>query len=150
MSASELAARVQELTGGDVCVPAAADPIAAVPGAYVLLIELAQPVRFSRPALGEAVLSGWLAYVGSARGCGGLRARLGRHFRPGKTVRWHVDELTNAAADMVALAIPDGSECALVERLVQSGRFEPAMAGFGSSDCRHCTAHLLRPIPRNG
>ncbi|WP_428027850.1 GIY-YIG nuclease family protein [Altererythrobacter sp.] len=113
-------------------------------GAYALLIQLARTVRFERAALGVAMLSGWLVYAGSANGPGGLRARLARHFRKGKAIRWHVDELTTRAADIMALAIPGGSECAIVDALLASGRFEVAMPGIGSSDCKNCEAHLLR------
>lgn len=120
------------------------------PGAYALLIYLAEPVPFARKGLGSASLAGWHVYAGSARGGGGIRARLQRHFRSGKPVHWHVDELTNAAARIAALAIPGGSECDIVARLLQSGRFTPALPGFGSSDCKICTAHLLRLVPPPG
>ena len=114
------------------------------PGAYLLVLHLAVPVRFSRHGR-TAPLSGWLVYAGSARGSGGIRARLGRHFRRNKPVHWHVDELTNAADRMMALALPHGSECDTVDHLLRTGRFEPAFPGFGSSDCRRCPAHLLKP-----
>ena len=116
-----------------------------VPGAYVLLLHLAAPVAFSRRGLGSAVLSGWYAYAGSARGSGGIGARLRHHFRADKRIHWHVDELTLAADRMTALAIPGGSECEIVARLLQSKRFVPALKGFGSSDCPTCPAHLLQP-----
>lgn len=116
-----------------------------MPGAYALLIRLDTPLRFFRPALGQAELHGTLIYLGSARGPGGMQARLARHFRRGKAVRWHVDELTNAAADLSALIVAGGAECDLVSLLMQSGQFVPALPGFGSSDCRHCVAHLLKP-----
>lgn len=122
------------------------DRIVQAPGAYALLLHLDPPVRFARNGMAATSLAGWHVYAGSARGSGGIRARLRRHFRPDKAIHWHVDELTNAAAQMSALAITDGSECEIVERLLQSGLFEPALAGFGSSDCKHCTAHLLRPV----
>jgi Uri superfamily endonuclease len=123
--------------------PDAAFP--AEPGAYVLLVHLADEVRFARAAIAATDLSGWLVYVGSARGPGGIAARLARHFRRDKPVHWHVDELTNRAADLAALAVPGGSECDIVARLLATGRFETALRGFGSSDCRRCAAHLLRP-----
>ena len=129
-------------------VPAGATALPRWPGAYVLVMHLDPPVWFARPALPGAALGGWLVYAGSARGPGGIGARLGRHFRRGKPVHWHVDELTNAANRLSALAISGGSECAIVDRLLQSGQFEIAMPGFGSTDCRHCAAHLLQPQAR--
>ncbi|WP_084798436.1 GIY-YIG nuclease family protein [Pleomorphomonas koreensis] len=115
------------------------------PGAYLLLLHLADPVRFARHGR-AASLAGWFVYAGSARGGGGVRARLGRHFRRSKPVHWHVDELTVAADRMAALVLPHGSECDIVDRLLRSGRFEPAFPRFGSSDCRRCPAHLLKPM----
>lgn len=115
-------------------------------GAYALLIELAKPVAFERAALGSATLSGPLVYAGSANGPGGLRARLGRHLRGQKPVRWHVDELTNAAQSLSAIAIEGGNECAIVARLLKTGRYAAAMRGFGSSDCQRCEAHLLKRV----
>ena len=146
MNEPDLLTRLGRLLPGIPVTPDRIDEIPRAPGAYALLIRLAGPVSFARRAIGPAQLSGWLVYAGSARGPGGLRARLGRHFRPGKQVRWHVDELTNAAADLFALAIPGGSECAIVASLTQSGHFATALPGFGSSDCRVCRAHLLRPL----
>lgn len=136
---------LQGLLGGLPATPGTLHAVPAAPGAYALAIRLDAPLSFARRALGQATLSGWVIYAGSARGPGGLRARLGRHFRPDKPVRWHVDELTNAAAALSALALPGGAECAIVQSLIESGRFVPALAGFGSSDCRTCPAHLLRP-----
>ncbi|MCJ2178935.1 DUF123 domain-containing protein [Novosphingobium album (ex Hu et al. 2023)] len=120
------------------------------PGAYVLVIDPAVPVTFARKGIAATPLSGWLVYAGSARGGGGIGARLRRHLRQDKKVHWHVDELTNAAARISALAIPGGSECEIVDRLLASGLFETALVGFGSSDCRSCDAHLLRPMARTG
>ena len=113
-------------------------------GAYLLLITLGEPVPFARAALGRHMLSGHLVYVGSARGAGGITARVARHLRRGKSVRWHVDELTNAAQMITALAVADGDECAIVAQLLKSRLFVPALKGFGSSDCRVCPAHLLK------
>ncbi|WP_338468594.1 DUF123 domain-containing protein [Novosphingobium sp. ZN18A2] len=87
---------------------------------------------------------GWYAYAGSAKGPGGIGARLARHFRKDKRIHWHVDRLTVAAADFAALALPDGTECAIVRGLEGTGRFAHALKGFGSSDCPRCRSHLLR------
>jgi Uri superfamily endonuclease len=132
--------------GGAIVEDGAVETATEVPGAYALVLHLATPVRFSRSGIGRATLSGWYVYAGSAHGGGGIRARLRRHSRRGKPVHWHVDELTNAAVLITAIAVPNGSECDIVDRLLRSGWFEPALQGFGSSDCRHCPAHLLKPV----
>lgn len=147
MTEAELLDRIQQMLPRSAKIDQGAiDEIGQLRGAYVLLLHLAVPVRFARRTIAGASLSGWHVYAGSARGSGGVRARLRHHFRRGKRIRWHVDELTNAAAHMAALAIPDGSECDIADRLARSDLFEPALRGFGSSDCRRCAAHLLRPV----
>lgn len=115
------------------------------PGAYALWVWLDQPLAVSRGKLRAELAPGVYIYAGSARGPGGLRARLGRHLAAEKPLRWHIDELTTRAAEMAAVAIPGGDECAIVSALLASGGFAYAVPGFGSSDCRRCDAHLLTP-----
>jgi len=113
-------------------------------GAYLLLVGLAGPRSVALGGRGELELDGgWYAYGGSAKGPGGLRARVARHFRRGKPRHWHIDQLTDDAYAIAALAVPGGKECALVRRLAASGAFATALPGFGSSDCRSCEGHLL-------
>jgi Uri superfamily endonuclease len=78
-------------------------------------------------------------YCGSARGPGGLRARLARHMRPQKRAHWHIDQLTSAARILGAFIDEAGDECALNAAL---DRLPTPIRGFGSSDCRRCAAHL--------
>ena len=133
--------------------PPVTDPegLPATPGAYILLAHLATPLPLSgRLVAGHVLPPGWLAYAGNARGPGGLRARLGCHLRPQKRPRWHIDQVTTQADALLALpfadtpATPAPTECALTANLVASGAFSPPVPGFGSSDCRTCTAHLLQ------
>jgi len=124
-----------------------ADPatLPDLPGAYALALDLRRPARLRPGALGPLALpAGRYFYLGSAYGPGGIRARAGRHFRTAKALRWHIDALTQRARIVGALAVPGGSECALVRRLVErAGVFAP-VPGFGSGDCRTCRAHLVR------
>jgi Uri superfamily endonuclease len=46
-----------------------------------------------------ALPAGRYLYCGSAKGRGGLKARLSRHMRRGKSVRWHVDQLPEQGLD---------------------------------------------------
>ncbi len=108
------------------------DTIPPLPGAYVLVIRLDTPLPPLAP--------GRYLYCGSAKGPGGLRARLGRHMRKGKKIRWHVDRLTEAGHVEGAYVFEDGNECDLVARLSDLPIPWP---GFGSSDCRRCQSHLL-------
>lgn len=119
--------------------------LTAAPGAYVLFIELEETLSLRATSLGPRTLPpGRYAYCGSAYGPGGLRSRLRRHLKREKAPRWHVDHLT-AAGRIFALGLaPGGQECALVEGLSRQPRVELPLAGFGSSDCASCPAHLLR------
>jgi Uri superfamily endonuclease len=119
--------------------------LTAAPGAYVLFIELEGALALRATSLGPRMLApGRYAYCGSAYGPGGLRARLRRHLKREKALHWHVDHLT-AAGRIFALGLaPGGRECTLVEGLSRHPDVEVPLAGFGSSDCASCRAHLLR------
>lgn len=113
----------------------------AEPGAYVLLVELgAQLVVAAGRGRVATLAPGRYLYCGSAKGPGGLRARLARHMRRDKKPHWHIDQLTEAGAVLGAWATPGGSECALVARLAH---LPVPLEGFGSSDCPRCRSHLL-------
>ena len=105
---------------------------------------------------------GWHAYVGSARR--GRDARVARHRRADKPLRWHADYLfARHPATRAWLLDTPLSECELAARLraagapgrnaaaVAPGRGGPAATGnapvaaaprFGASDC-DCPGHLL-------
>ena len=72
-----------------------------------------------------------------------LRSKLTRHMRRGKTVRWHIDQLSEAGTVGDAWAFPHGTECALVEALAT---LPVPIDGFGSSDCQSCRSHLLHSL----
>lgn len=113
-------------------------------GAYLLLLKLDGPVRLARPRRNAGILApGWYGYAGSARGLGGLEARLLRHFRTKPGGRWHIDQLTPRGVEMAAFAVPGGDECELVSRLSASFGFDVTVPRFGSSDCTICPSHLL-------
>ncbi|MAG36302.1 MAG: hypothetical protein CL878_08665 [Dehalococcoidia bacterium] len=123
-------------------------------GLYVLLLRLLVPVGWQRPSRGHEphdLPVGWYAYVGSARGPGGLQARLRHHLRPPTRPHWHIDYLRLTGASVVdTLTLPDGPgatrnwprECDLATELGArtGGRRWPPR--FGSSDCR-CAGHLI-------
>ncbi len=115
------------------------EPVPSETGAYVLLIELGAPLALEVASLP----AGRYAYCGSAYGPGGLRARIGRHLRADKTLRWHVDRLTAAGRIVAFRAVPGGRECDLLDRLLEAPGAAVPVPGFGSSDCRRCPAHLV-------
>ncbi len=118
--------------------------LTAASGAYGLALKLDEPafVSLARAAPIECQ-PGWYVYGGSAKGPGGLGARLARHFRTEKRIHWHIDQLTRNAAQIAAYAVANGDECDLIEYFLSTGGCEPAVTGFGSSDCRSCLSHLI-------
>lgn len=110
-------------------------------GVYIAVFRVERRLRIRVGHLGGCTFkAGIYLYVGSAQR--GLRARLARHARRDKPLRWHVDFLS-AKTSMLGAAVfpgPKSRECELADWL--RGRFATAMPGFGSSDCR-CPGHLF-------
>jgi histidyl-tRNA synthetase len=99
--------------------------------------------------LGQVILPpGAYLYLGSAHGPGGLPARLRRHLSADKRPHWHVDRLTAAGTVERIFVLPNGRECDLVDRALKLPAAHVPVAGFGSSDCRRCPAHLIA-VPRD-
>ncbi len=113
------------------------------PGAYVLFIETMETVALSIKGKSVALLPGGYLYCGSAKGPGGIRARVERHLRTDKAMHWHVDRLTALGNIKGVMVARDGNECDLLDRLATLPECDIPAPGFGSSDCRRCRAHLL-------
>ncbi len=81
---------------------------------------------------------GFYVYTGSARR--GLEARIARHLRKYKPVRWHIDYVLEARqVRIVGVRRTRLAEC----RLNALTRGRTPVEGFGASDCRSgCRAHL--------
>jgi Uri superfamily endonuclease len=118
-------------------------------GTYIvaLWLHLAQAVPIGRLADIEFP-PGWYLYCGSARGPGGLAARVARHRRrlgSAKRAHWHIDYLRQRAAWVGAWARTGRGrlECDWAAALACLPGAERVAPGFGASDCR-CPAHLVR------
>ena len=115
------------------------------PGTYVLILRLSRPTAITVGRLGRFQFpAGWYAYTGSARGPGGLVARISRHLRSPKSLHWHVDYL-RACAHPVAAWYAIGiqkRECAWARALVRLPGASVPIPHFGASDCR-CPTHLI-------
>ena len=89
-------------------------------------------------------------YAGSAMN--GLTARLARHQRSEKRLRWHIDYLLHAPGVRLLASLPFPGrkrlECPLARQVAALA--EEEIPRFGSSDCR-CPSHLFRFTgdPRN-
>lgn len=117
----------------------------AIKGAYLLAIAINNPITLTITTLSaNQIEAGFYIYCGSARGPGGIKARLKRHFSQNKRKHWHIDHLTLQASGLWALAVPDGDECQLTSELTNSKSFTIPIKGFGASDCKTCQSHLLQ------
>jgi len=117
------------------------------PGTYALLLRLQQYTTLEVGRMGTFRLqAGLYVYVGSARGPGGLRARLDRHTRDDKRPHWHIDAFTHECRVEGVCWVVDTErlECAWVQSLLKLAGSEAPIPGFGSSDCpSRCPAHLV-------
>jgi Uri superfamily endonuclease len=92
--------------------------------------------RFRFPA-------GRYGYTGSARR--GLEARIARHLRAQKTLRWHIDYLLAAPGVRVTGVVRSASPECVLSQLVGGSI---AVPGFGASDCHSaCGSHLRLIAP---
>ena len=113
-------------------------------GTYLLLLECRKPSRLSIGKLGEmTVEQGSYAYIGSAWGPGGIRARIRHHRKIAGRPHWHIDYLRTVAEVTGAYCV-FGARCehAWVQRLMHSDAATMPLKGFGSSDC-DCATHLF-------
>ena len=124
--------------------------VPAAPGTYVLILRAESDRKIRVGRLGRlTVPPGFYAYVGSAFGPGGLRARIARHLRRQKKRRWHVDYLRtqlNVINVWWATALNRSHatrqrECEWARRLCGMGG-EVLFRKLGASDCR-CASHLF-------
>ena len=127
----------------------------ALPGAYAIQLTLSQNQILQVGKLGAFTFpAGEYVYLGSARGPGGLRARLGRHLA-GETSRrhWHIDYLRQIATPCAAWFLifsehgqPNPPlECIWSQALASLAGASVPIKGFGARDCRAgCAAHLVR------
>ena len=106
---------------------------------YQLKIEVRRGFRIQVGRLGQFRFPpGRYIYTGSARR--NFEARIARHLRREKTLRWHIDWLLAASGvKVVGVKRSRIAECALNQRL----RGSIVVPGFGASDCRSgCGSHL--------
>jgi len=115
------------------------------PRSYVLVLHMSREAHLRVAQLGpHGSKAGFYCYAGSARGPGGLRARLSRHLRQHKKPHWHIDYLLPHAAVLEVWTVPSTErlECLSAQTLLGMPGAEVLNPGFGSSDCR-CETHLV-------
>lgn len=124
----------------------------ARPGTYALVLRATESTTVTAGRLGTLhVVAGDHVYIGSAFGPGGVRARVQRHARAEKRLRWHIDHLTTVAPVVEAWFTHDPRrlECDWLAALASIRGARELWPGFGASDCG-CSSHLrfFRRAPR--
>ncbi|MCW5978028.1 MAG: GIY-YIG nuclease family protein [Bryobacteraceae bacterium] len=127
-------------------------PLVRAAGDYVLILTARTPSAVRVGALGELELRrGVYAYVGSARGPGGLAARIAHHLKPAAHRHWHLDYVVPLLQprEVWWLAGRENREHLWAARLAQLDAASVPLRRFGASDCR-CLSHLFyfRRAPR--
>lgn len=127
-----------------------------LPGTYAVSFTLPEARKVSIGRLGWFDFpASQYVYLGSARGPGGLRARLGRHIRGNGLAHWHIDYLRPhlELGAVGYLLASENLECAWSRSLATTPGASLPAPGFGASDClQGCPAHLIafplgKPLP---
>jgi Uri superfamily endonuclease len=121
-------------------------------GTYALILHARRAASVPIGRLGILDLRpGWLIYVGSAFGPGGLRARLAHHVRTPTNPHWHIDFLKPHSRRVAVWYTHDRArrEHDWAHTLSALRGMMLPMPRFGASDCS-CPAHLFarRDRPR--
>ncbi len=114
------------------------------PGTYVLVLRADSPARIRVGCRGILNVDRcFYLYVGSAFGPGGVSARVLRHCRKTKALRWHIDYLRSVTTPLEAWCGYGSRE--LEHRWAQvfsATREVSSVPDFGCSDCK-CESHLF-------
>ena len=114
-------------------------------GLYIAVFMLPKRSHVRIGALGNCTFqAGVYMYVGSAQR--NLMARIERHGRRNKPLRWHIDYLSAKARMLGAILVPGSrrQECSLARKV--AALHPRIVPGFGSSDCG-CEGHLFYAGP---
>ena len=116
-------------------------------GTYVLIASAPRMKRIEVGRLGEFdIVPGFYAYVGSAFGVGGLRARIGHHLESSASPHWHIDFLLQVAEPVEVWFTTAGQklEHHWADLLGKASQFRVPIPRFGSSDYhRSRSSHLF-------
>ena len=111
-------------------------------GTYIIISRIGRPITINIGRLGPIYFGdGLYAYVGSAFGPGGLRARILRHLKKQKKKFWHIDYLLDHAHIEYIIIIESNKklECIVAHEISKQFKY---IKDFGASDC-NCPSHLF-------
>jgi Uri superfamily endonuclease len=114
-----------------------------------LILHARSPAKINVGRWGTLdVTPGYYIYIGSAFGPGGVSARIARHCRGVKTLRWHIDYLREVTTPVQAWCGYAGRDLEHGWARIFSGLGGvSSVPGFGCSDCQ-CQSHLFVPPGR--
>ncbi len=123
-------------------------------GIYALIMKYNGPRKNLRVGSGivlELEQSMVYVYIGSAQGAGGIKARISRHLRKEKRLKWHIDYLTSLKETSILYIVYSCTRDSSAEsRLVNtcSSILSGGPNGFGASDDPKNRTHLflLKPV----
>jgi len=108
---------------------------------YLLFVALREARHIQVGKLGRFYFpAGRYIYVGRAKK--NIDARLRRHARKEKTLRWHIDYILAHGEVIETKTFPGDDECGLAKSMIVRGEFRVPVRKFGSSDCS-CISHFF-------
>ena len=110
-----------------------------------MLLHNSRQVSLNVGKFGQLDFSpGYYAYVGSAFGSCGIKARVGRHLSPSESRHWHIDYIKSAMNMVEVWLVYTSLRCEHICAQVcyQLPSASVPHKGFGSSDCQ-CESHLF-------
>ena len=119
--------------------------ITSNPGTYALIFSSSVTRNIKVGKLGFfAGILGWYVYVGSGRGPGGLRARVGHHRKITTHPRWHIDYIRPFIRlhEVWYTCSMIHWECNWARCFLSGKGADVLLGGFGASDC-NCESHLF-------
>ena len=114
-------------------------------GTYALILTTSIEKSIDIGKLGTLLVKpGYYAYVGSAFGPGGLKARINHHLNHSSRPHWHLDYLNSTLrlCEIWYTYDPVRREHQWAEVHAQTKGVLMPLPGFGSTDCR-CRSHLF-------
>ena len=120
----------------------------STPGYYLLILKVRkETIIHTRGKRTFSLKPGIYFYIGSARGPGGLRARLYRHFKNNKNkLFWHIDFLTtHKNTDIIGYIAITLHKDKDLENILSNimKNYLKTIPGFGCSDKREDESHLF-------
>ncbi|MEM0378465.1 MAG: GIY-YIG nuclease family protein [Thermosphaera sp.] len=116
-------------------------------GCYILALRVTKNHHVSTRRRQFIIDEGVYFYVGSARGSGGVKARVFRHLFPKAKRFWHIDYLLQEDVAKIAgfYVLNDNPpvDCEAELSRIMLSHFKP-VPGFGCSDKRKDYSHLFK------